>query len=91
MIPKPTKDYIQLKGWRPINLINCVGRLEEKVVADELQEAQSFFIGTNPEAPKVDLPWNQSLGRWLGLNRVRPGRVKWLGGCGACKVASKML
>ena len=36
MIPKPGKDHTQLKGWRPINLINCVCKLGEKVVADEL-------------------------------------------------------
>ena len=35
-IPKPSNDHTQLKSWR---LINCIGKLEEKVVADELQEA----------------------------------------------------
>ena len=34
-IPKPNKVH---KGWRPINLINCIGKLAEKVVADEMQE-----------------------------------------------------
>src|SRR5258706_12387971 len=42
MIPKPGKVHTQLKGWRPINLINCVCKLGEKVVADELQEAGLF-------------------------------------------------
>src|SRR5258706_1725937 len=42
MIPKPGKIHTQLKGWRPINLINCVCKLGEKVVADELQEAGLF-------------------------------------------------
>ena len=42
MIPKPGKDHTQLKGWCPINLINCVCKLGEKVVADELQEAGLF-------------------------------------------------
>ena len=42
MILKPGKDHIQLKGWRPINLINCVCKLGEKVVADELQEVGLF-------------------------------------------------
>ena len=42
MIPKPGKDHQQVKGWRPINLINCIGKLSEKVVADHLQEAGVF-------------------------------------------------
>ena len=33
-IPKPGKDNIQLKGWRPITLINCIGKLGEKVVGN---------------------------------------------------------
>ena len=41
-IPKPNKDHKAAKGWRPINLINCIGKLAEKVVADELQEAGLF-------------------------------------------------
>jgi len=39
MIPKPGKDYNKTKGWRPINLINCIGKLVEKVVANRLQES----------------------------------------------------
>jgi len=39
MIPKPGKDHSKTKGWRPINLINCIGKLGEKVVADRLQES----------------------------------------------------
>jgi len=42
MIPKPGKDHKSTKGWRPINLINCIGKLEEKVVAERLQEARLF-------------------------------------------------
>ena len=38
-IPKPGKDHTQLKAWRPITLINCIGILGEKVVAKELQQA----------------------------------------------------
>ena len=37
IIPKPGKDHKKTKGWRPINLINCIGKLVEKVVADVLQ------------------------------------------------------
>ena len=36
MIPKPRKDHEKTKGCRPINLINCMGKLEEKVGADVL-------------------------------------------------------
>ena len=39
LIPKPGRDLTKTKSWRPINLINCIGKLGEKVVADELQEA----------------------------------------------------
>ena len=38
-IPKPNRDLAILKAWRPITLINCIGKLGEKVVADELQQA----------------------------------------------------
>ena len=44
-ISKPNKDHRAAKGWRPINLINCIGKLAEKVVADELQEAGLFYKG----------------------------------------------
>ena len=39
MIPKPGRDLTQTKNWRPINLINCIGNIGEKVVADQLQDA----------------------------------------------------
>ena len=38
-IPKPNRDLALLKAWCPITLINCIGKLGEKVVADELQQA----------------------------------------------------
>ena len=38
-IPKPKRDLTLLKAWRPITLINCIGKLGKKVVADELQGA----------------------------------------------------
>ena len=44
-IPKPNKDHKAAKGWRPINLINCIGKLAEKVVADKLQAAGLFHKG----------------------------------------------
>ena len=44
-IPKLNKDHKVAKGWRPINLINCIGKLAEKVVADELQTASLFHKG----------------------------------------------
>ena len=42
MISKPGKDYQQVKGWRPINLINYIAKLSEKVIADQLWEAGLF-------------------------------------------------
>ena len=39
LIPKPGRDLTVTKSWRPINLINCIGKLGEKVVADHLQDA----------------------------------------------------
>lgn len=37
MIPKPEKDYEKMKEWRPINFINGIGKLGQKVVAEVLQ------------------------------------------------------
>ena len=37
-IPKPGRDLTLTKSWRPLNLINCVGKLGEKVVADRIQD-----------------------------------------------------
>jgi len=39
MIPKPGKDHSKSKDYRPINLINCIGKLGDKVVADKLPES----------------------------------------------------
>ena len=44
-IPKPNKDHKLAKGWRPINLINCIGKLAEKIVADNLQEVGLLHKG----------------------------------------------
>ena len=40
LIGKPGKDLSLVKGWRPIALSNCIHKLCEKVVADELQGAR---------------------------------------------------
>ena len=37
-IPKPGRDLTVARNWRPLNLINCVGKLGEKVVADRIQD-----------------------------------------------------
>ena len=42
IILKPKRDLTIIKNWRPINLINCIGKLDEKVVADQLQDAGLF-------------------------------------------------
>ena len=44
LIPKPGRDLIQTKNWRPLNLINCIGKLGEKVVADRIQEEGSSIL-----------------------------------------------
>ena len=38
LIPKPGRDLTQTKNWRTLNLINSIGKLGEKVVADRIQE-----------------------------------------------------
>ena len=45
IIPKPGSDLTLTKNWRLINLINCVGKIGEKVVADCLQEVPCFHDG----------------------------------------------
>ena len=45
MIPKTGKDHSQAKGWRPIVLINCLLKLMDKVVANELQNLPVFHHG----------------------------------------------
>ena len=37
LIPKPRRDLTQTKNWRPLNHINCVGKLARKVMADRIQ------------------------------------------------------
>ena len=37
LITKPGRDLTQTKICRPLNLINCIGKLGEKVVADKIQ------------------------------------------------------
>ena len=44
MISKPSKDHSQIKGWRHINLINCIEKLSEKVVVDHLQKGGLFYL-----------------------------------------------
>ena len=44
LIPKPGRDLTQTKNWRPLNLINCIGKLGEKVLADSIQEEGSSIL-----------------------------------------------
>ena len=44
LIPKPGQDFMQTKGWRPLNLINCIRKLVEMVVADRIQEEGSSIL-----------------------------------------------
>ena len=43
MIPKPGKDKYEVKNYRPISLINCLGKLLEKIITDKLYS----FVNTN--------------------------------------------
>lgn len=45
MIPKTGKDLSKAKSWRPIVLINCLLKLMDKVVANELQNLPVFHRG----------------------------------------------
>ena len=44
LIPKPGRNLTQTKNWRPLNLINCIGKLGEKVVADRIQKEGSSIL-----------------------------------------------
>ena len=44
LIPKPGRDLRQTRNWRPLNLINCIGKLGEQVVADRIQEEGSSIL-----------------------------------------------
>ena len=37
-ILKPARDLTLTKSWQPLNLINCMGKLGEKVVANRIQD-----------------------------------------------------
>ena len=37
-IPKPGRDLTLAKNWPPLNLMNCIGKLGEMVVADRIQD-----------------------------------------------------
>ena len=44
LIPKPERDLTQTRNWRPLNLINCIGKVGEKVVAGRIQEEGSSIL-----------------------------------------------
>ena len=57
IIPKPGKNHKSTKEWRPINLINNIGTLAEKAVADVLQgcgllRKNQFRLGKGRSANK---------------------------------------
>ena len=52
LMPKPGRDRTQTKNWRPLNLINCIGKFGEKVGADRLQEEGSSILH-HPEYDSV--------------------------------------
>ena len=44
LIPEPGRNLTQTRNWRPLNLINCIRKLGEKVVADRIQEEGSSIL-----------------------------------------------
>ena len=42
-IPKPEKDHTELRAWRPITRIKCIGKLGGQVVAVELQAGDLLY------------------------------------------------
>ena len=44
LIPKPGQDITQINNWRPFNLIDCIGKLGENLVADRIQEERSSIL-----------------------------------------------
>ena len=44
LILKPGRDLTQTKNWRPLNLIDYIGKLDEKVMADRIQEEGSSIL-----------------------------------------------
>ena len=43
MIPKPGRDHQRFKGWRAIVSANVVGKLREKLIAEDLQEVGELW------------------------------------------------
>lgn len=43
-IPKPGQDLTQTKNWSLLNLINCIGKLGEKVVAGRIRDEGSSIL-----------------------------------------------
>ena len=44
LIPKPGRDLTRTTNWRPLNLINCIGKLGDKAVADRVQEEGGLIL-----------------------------------------------
>ena len=57
-IPKPGKNYKILKGWRPPVLGNCVTKLSEKAVSEQVQgvECLSYTLqfGSRKRRPAIE-------------------------------------
>jgi len=43
MIPKPGRDHKKVKGWRQIVLLNTMGKLADKLVAEDLGRIGGLF------------------------------------------------
>ena len=64
-IPKPRRDLSLTKSWKPLNLINCVGKLGEKVVADQIQDfGGGSSIAYSSGLYGVGRQWMSCIARW---------------------------
>lgn len=43
MIPKPGRDVTKVKSWRPIVLLNTLGKLADKTIAEKLMKEEDLF------------------------------------------------
>ena len=77
-IPKLGKDHTQLQAWRPMTLINCIRKIGEKVVAEELHEGNLLHrkqFGSVKSRSGIDAVFRE-VARVQGC-LARKGRVGW--------------
>ena len=65
LIPKPGRDLTQTKNWRPLNLINYIGKLGKKwrLIGSRRKGAQSSTTNNTDQYVGAQL-WTFCTGRW---------------------------